>query len=698
MATIDRVVLRIEADLKDVNQKLSKFEKNVDNTTRKSSSGFKRIAGVAKVAIGAVVVQQIAKATLSLVQFSGNIDELRSKSAAVFKEFTSDVRAELSAFGDAVGRSTHELESMASSVQDTFVPLGFARGEAAKLSTNLTKLAVDVASFNNANDVETMEAFKSALVGNHEAVRRFGIVITETELKAELLRMGINKNSKDVDAATKVQARLNLIMQGTGDAQGDATRTADSFANTSRALRAEVSELGDELGRTLVPTFTALARKAIDTTKAVRNLFLELGLATPRLDTVGEITTEIDRLTISIQAANQQLRVTTGLDNPMMFFGGSEAILALSIFNRKAVQNIQINSERLRQLEFARGILQQNNAYEKEAAEIRAEDAKLKEFIELRSKMAKENEKLVSLSKEELGLQKFLRENMPKNTNHTKEQTDQIKLLLTERFKLNQNLEESNEKIKTATQFVSTLTSEQDELLELEVALLEARNRGAITAEEYALATAKVAEEMDKLKVTTTEMSDLNQIFLDTTVQVAKGLEDAFVSALNGTKSAMESMRDISTQLIEEIIRQFMRLTIINPIIQGIFGSVPGFQSSQFPIATPSQIFKGARKTFGGGAAGGGTVQGRKPIMVGERGPEMFVPNTGGRIVPNGALGSSVRGGGNTIVNQSLNFATGIQNTVRAEVMNMMPLIQNATLQAVVDQKRRGGSFGQGMS
>ena len=47
MATIDRVVLRIEADLKDVNQKLSKFEKNVDNTTRKSSSGFKRIAGVA---------------------------------------------------------------------------------------------------------------------------------------------------------------------------------------------------------------------------------------------------------------------------------------------------------------------------------------------------------------------------------------------------------------------------------------------------------------------------------------------------------------------------------------------------------------------------------------------------------------------------------------------------------------------------
>jgi hypothetical protein len=76
--------------------------------------------------------------------------------------------------------------------------------------------------------------------------------------------------------------------------------------------------------------------------------------------------------------------------------------------------------------------------------------------------------------------------------------------------------------------------------------------------------------------------------------------------------------------------------------------------------------------------------------MVGERGPEMFVPNQSGNIIPNGAKG--------TVVNQSINFATGIQNTVRAEVMNLMPMIKNATLSAVVDQKRRGGAFAQGLT
>ena len=126
-----------------------------------------------------------------LINLASDVEEMQGKSKVVFGAFRDETVAALEAFGNEVGRSTHELEGMASSIQDTFVPMGFARGEAAKLSVELTKLAVDVASFNNANDTETMEAFQSALVGNHETVRRFGVVITEATLKQELLRMGI---------------------------------------------------------------------------------------------------------------------------------------------------------------------------------------------------------------------------------------------------------------------------------------------------------------------------------------------------------------------------------------------------------------------------------------------------------------------------------------------------------------------------
>jgi hypothetical protein len=50
-------------------------------------------------------------------------------------------------------------------------------------------------------------------------------------------------------------------------------------------------------------------------------------------------------------------------------------------------------------------------------------------------------------------------------------------------------------------------------------------------------------------------------------------------------------------------------------------------------------------------------------------------------------------GGGGVTIQQNLNFATGIQNTVRAEVLNLLPQIQQSTIAAVADAKLRGGKF-----
>ena len=700
MATLEEIRIDIKGNMDDINKKLNKLEKQINTTTTKSENRFKSLANVAKATIGAVFVQQVASAGIRLAQFSGDIDELKSKSSAVFREFTSDVRAELQTFGDAVGRSTAELEGMASGVQDTFVPLGFARGEAAKLSTNLTKLAVDVASFNNASDTETMDLFKSALVGNHEAVRRFGIVITETELKQELLRMGIKKNSNQVDAQTKVQARLNLILAGTTDAQGDATRTAGSFANRQRALRAELSEVGDELGLTLQPALAGVVDFLIDATKSTRDFLTQLQILTPRIDSVSSANERLGELGMQLEAISKK----TGV-----FGGGGFKLGPIDTTDFKARVVTDAEDAILAEMEAIR-LLRRNMILQKSKMKIDREAALAtkrqveanRDFADVLEDVRRENSKVVSLisarTEKERELIEMRSSAVKGDMELTKAQRKELDLLL-QTLQANQTiLNYRNEELDRANSLVqASITDAQkyrDDIAALDFALGE----GAITQEQYTRTLANVKKEYKELQDVIPEMSALNQIFLDTTVQVANGLENAFISALNGSKSALESMRDISKQLIEEILRQFMRLTIINPIITSIFGSVPGFQSSQFPTATPSEIFKGARKTFGGGAAGGGTIQGRQPIMVGERGPEMFIPNTGGRIVPNGALGGSLRGGSPTIVNQSLNFATGIQNTVRAEVMNMMPLIQNATLQAVVDQKRRGGSFAQGMS
>lgn len=95
-------------------------------------------------------------------------------------------------------------------------------------------------------------------------------------------------------------------------------------------------------------------------------------------------------------------------------------------------------------------------------------------------------------------------------------------------------------------------------------------------------------------------------------------------------------------------IKAIINLVKNNPIVQGIGGVIS--------------------RVFGGGKAAGGPVSSSKSYVVGEKGPELFVPNTNGMIVPNNALGSS---GGGTVINLTVNGALDAEGTART-IVNLL--------------------------
>ena len=194
-----------------------------------------------------------AKPLFQLVKAQSDAEEIAIKFNVVFGNQTDIVREWANALGTSVGRAGSELEFMLSTLQDTFVPLGFSREAATQLSTSLTQLALDVASFNNKADSDVIRDFQSALVGNHETVRKYGIVMTEASLQAEAFNSGIIGTKRELTASEKVQARLNILYEGSKDAIGDLDRTQDSFANTLKRFNAEVLIARQELGLELMP-------------------------------------------------------------------------------------------------------------------------------------------------------------------------------------------------------------------------------------------------------------------------------------------------------------------------------------------------------------------------------------------------------------------------------------------------------------
>jgi hypothetical protein len=149
--------------------------------------------------------------------------------------------------------------------------------------------------------------------------------------------------------------------------------------------------------------------------------------------------------------------------------------------------------------------------------------------------------------------------------------------------------------------------------------------------------------------------------------------EGAMMSIVDGTKSVEDAFRMMAAEIIKELYRVLVVQQMVNAAKAAMGGGGGNFFSS----------------LFGGGRAEGGPVKGGTTYLVGERGPELFTPASSGNITPNHELG-----GGDTTVIQNINISTGVQQTVRTEIKQLMPAIADSAKKAVLDGKRRGGSYG----
>ena len=200
----------------------------------------------------------------------------------------------------------------------------------------------------------------------------------------------------------------------------------------------------------------------------------------------------------------------------------------------------------------------------------------------------------------------------------------------------------------------------------------------------FELTADQAAAIIDKLRVKSEETAVTLEGELGAAIQsLSLAFTNDFVDALAEGTDALDAFEDFAANIVKQIIAIFMQLAIVNKILNSIF---PGLKLNEMDIFG-ADAFK-IREN-----ASGGTVQGGQPTLVGERGAEIFVPNTGGTIMNNMNSKNAMGGGGTTVINQSINFATGIIPTVRAEVMQMMPQIANVTKAAVQESAMRGGTF-----
>jgi hypothetical protein len=154
-------------------------------------------------------------------------------------------------------------------------------------------------------------------------------------------------------------------------------------------------------------------------------------------------------------------------------------------------------------------------------------------------------------------------------------------------------------------------------------------------------------------------IAEINQLSTDAGSLIAQGFEDAILSG--------QKLSDVMRALGQDLLRLVFQQTITGPLAKGITSALLGV-----PFM-----------------AMGGPVSSGSPYIVGERGPELFVPSSSGSIVPNSKM-SSGGGGGMGGVTVNYNIAGGVS---RAELVPILEQERRRLKAEIPDMVRRGGSY-----
>jgi len=164
---------------------------------------------------------------------------------------------------------------------------------------------------------------------------------------------------------------------------------------------------------------------------------------------------------------------------------------------------------------------------------------------------------------------------------------------------------------------------------------------------------------------------------------IGQGMAGAFDDLILGTEAFGDSLRRIASGVLTDIARQLLQIYVINQAINAIsniFSPTPGGAAADVKF-NPAAF---AMPQLAGARANGGSVSAGSSYLVGERGPELFVPGASGNIVPNSAMGGS-----NIVVNVD---ATGTQVQGDQPNANKLGEALGAAVRAeLLRQKRPGG-------
>ena len=326
---------QVKTAAKGVQQQLGSAFKGI-NTQVNSTANFaqSKLGGAFKklgaIIGGAFAVQRLLAFGQECINLGSNLAEVENVVDTAFPSMAAQVDGFASSCIESFGMSTKVAKQYLGTFGAMSKSFGFTEEQAFSMSSALTGLAGDVASFYNISTDLAYIKLKSVFSGETETLKDLGVVMTQAALDQYALANGYGKTTAKMTEQEKVALRFAFVQEQLSLASGDFIKTQDSWANQTRVLKLRFDELKGTIGTGLIAAFSPLLQivnsllaRINSLASAIKSLFTIGKKGSSTKQAVGEITSESNNAQKAASGAGKALKSLMGFDQLNRLDGGS---------------------------------------------------------------------------------------------------------------------------------------------------------------------------------------------------------------------------------------------------------------------------------------------------------------------------------------------------------------------------------------
>ena len=244
-------------NMSEVNDKQEQVNQSIARGTVEAGGLLGKVTQIAAAYVGFnTIKEQISDA----VNYASDLTEVQNVVDVTFGDAADSVNKWAQTTLEAYGINELNAKNYAGTMGAMLKSSQVADDMVQQMSTNITALAGDMASFYNLDSDTAFEKIRSGLSGETEPLKQLGINMSVANLEAYRMAQGIQIAYSDMDQASQTLLRYNYLTSVTADAQGDFARTSGSYANQTKLLHENWQAFTGQLAAQAIPTLTVIVQ------------------------------------------------------------------------------------------------------------------------------------------------------------------------------------------------------------------------------------------------------------------------------------------------------------------------------------------------------------------------------------------------------------------------------------------------------